>query len=79
LADPELLRKNLTTLASYIKSSRPTKHGGEIMLPGEPEQKMRVKGLSEGMEIEPATWASILEVAASLNVAVTHDTSRNPK
>jgi hydroxycarboxylate dehydrogenase B len=79
LADPELLRKNLITLAGYIKSSRPTKHGGEIMLPGEPEQKMREKRLAEGIEIEPATWASILEVASSLNVAVTHNTSPSPK
>jgi uncharacterized oxidoreductase len=70
LADPELLRKNLITLASYIKSSRAVKHDSEIMLPGEPEQKMREKRLAEGIEIESATWASILEVASDLSVEV---------
>lgn len=70
LASPDLYRTNLITLANYIKSSRPTKRGRDVLLPGEPEQQMRAKRLHEGIEIDDTTWSSILDVAASLNVSI---------
>ncbi|HZZ38134.1 MAG TPA: Ldh family oxidoreductase [Acidobacteriaceae bacterium] len=70
VADEDLLRKNLTELASYLKSSRPVRDGGEVLLPGEPEQRMRERRRAEGFEVDPATWSAILEIAANLNVAV---------
>lgn len=70
VADEEQLQKNLMQLASYIKSSRPVRDGEEVLLPGEPEQRMRERRLVEGFEVETATWSTILEVAKDLNVAV---------
>ena len=46
MVEPDILRNHLANLASYIKSSRPSKQGGEVLLPGEPEQRMREKWLA---------------------------------
>lgn len=70
VVDPDLLKQNLMIFGNYMKSSRAAVPGGEILLPGEPEQRMRESRLAEGFEIDPATWSAILETAASLNIAV---------
>jgi uncharacterized oxidoreductase len=68
LVSDDRLKQNLVELANYIKSSRPTKEGREVLLPGEPEQQTRVKRLRDGIDFEPSTWDAILAIAASLNV-----------
>jgi uncharacterized oxidoreductase len=75
VANEDMLRANLIQLATYIKSSRPVQDGGEVLLPGEPEQRMRERNLAEGFEVDPATWSSVLEIAANLDVAVVHSGS----
>lgn len=74
--DPTLLvgsdrfEANLRKLKDYIRSSRPSNRGSEVMLPGEPEQRNRAARGREGIEVEAATWAAILKVASMLKVPV---------
>ena len=71
LVSPDSYKANIEKLAAYIKSSRPVDGVAEVMLPGEPEQQERAKRLAEGIEIEAATWAAIMEAADSLKIKVT--------
>jgi uncharacterized oxidoreductase len=70
LADTKRFEGNVQKLKDYIHSSRPSKSGTEVLLPGEPEQRSRAIRSKEGIEIDPATWAAIEKVAASLNVEI---------
>jgi hydroxycarboxylate dehydrogenase B len=68
LVSADLFEDNLKKLKDYVRSSRPSKRGSEIMLPGEPEQRNRTIRSKEGIEVEEATWSAILQVAATLKV-----------
>jgi uncharacterized oxidoreductase len=70
LVADEVYCENLETLGKYIKSSRPASADSEVLLPGELEQQKRKTRLAKGFEIEAATWSAILDVAASLKVAI---------
>jgi uncharacterized oxidoreductase len=70
LVPGEQFQGNLKKLKDYIRSSRPSVRGGEVLLPGEPEQRHREARGKDGIEVEAATWAAILKVAAALNVQV---------
>ena len=70
------------TLA-YVKSSRPLpsehlssqdpanpKHGGgEVLLPGEVEARLRANRLAEGVPLSNGEWAAVLQAAASVGLA----------
>jgi uncharacterized oxidoreductase len=47
----------------FVKSSRPRDPKGEVMLPGEPEQRARAERLANGVPIDPTTWEHILAAA----------------
>jgi uncharacterized oxidoreductase len=40
----------------------------EILVPGEPEARMRKKRLSEGVPLPDDTWAAIVETARSIGL-----------
>ena len=52
----------------FFKSSKPITSGGEILIPGEPEQRTRAKRMAEGVPISDDTWAAILKVARDVGV-----------
>lgn len=43
----------------FFKSSRPAAAGGEVLAPGEPEQRAREKRLAGGIPLEAETWAAL--------------------
>ena len=51
-----------------MKSSRPKTAGGEILVPGEPEARMRRQRLAEGVPLPDDTWAAIVETARSVGL-----------
>jgi uncharacterized oxidoreductase len=55
---------------AWVKSSPPTRDGGEVLVPYEPETRRRQQILGQGIEVEHATWDSIVELAESLGVTV---------
>jgi uncharacterized oxidoreductase len=43
----------------YVKSSAPAAPGGEILAPGEPEQRARARRLQEGIDLDDTTWGQL--------------------
>jgi uncharacterized oxidoreductase len=54
--------------AAYVKAARPTTPGGEVLVPGEPEARMRADRLANGIPLQLDTWNSIVATARSLGV-----------
>ena len=55
---------------AWVKSCRPDRPGGEVLAPGEPEARLRAERLAKGVPLQPDTWASIVQCARRLGVAV---------
>ncbi len=54
---------------AYYKSARPTEPGGEVLVPGEPERRMRRQRSAEGIPLSEDTWAAIAATARSVGIA----------
>lgn len=54
--------------AEYVKASRPATPGGEVLVPGEPEARNRLRRLQQGIPLQPETWAALVETARGLAV-----------
>ena len=54
--------------AHYVKASRPATPGGEVLIPGEPENRYRAERLAKGIPIQTATWAAICATARELGI-----------
>lgn len=52
----------------FVRSSRPVAAGGEILLPGEPEIRMRAERRANGIPLPQDTWDSILATARRLGI-----------
>lgn len=72
--DPSTLRDygeylaDLERLISVIKSCPPARGFHEVLLPGEPEERMREKRLAEGIPLELSVWSMLVEVAERLGI-----------
>jgi uncharacterized oxidoreductase len=56
--------------AAYVKSARPTTPGGEVLVPGEPEARMRTERLAKGVPLQVETWQAICATAQKLGVPI---------
>jgi uncharacterized oxidoreductase len=52
----------------WVKACRPATPGGEVLVPGEPEQRLTAARLAGGVPLQPDTWAGIAETAKRLGV-----------
>jgi uncharacterized oxidoreductase len=69
VVDPEaMFSEDVARYIAYFKSARPATSGGEVLIPGEPEQRMRAQRSKEGVPLPDDTWASILATARELGV-----------
>ena len=67
--DPDgFFPQDIAKYVDFVKSSRPPAAGGEILVPGEPEARMRAKRLAEGVPLPDDTWAAIVETARSVGL-----------
>lgn len=53
----------------YIKSSTPEEAGGEVLVPGEPEQQARKERLANGVPLAEDAWGAIVAAGARLGVS----------
>jgi uncharacterized oxidoreductase len=60
--------QDIARYVDFVKSSKPDAAGGEILLPGEPEVRMRAKRLAEGVPLPDDTWAAIVETARGVGL-----------
>ena len=51
-----------------VKSSRPVQPGGEVLTPGEPEQRTRAERLASGVPLTDDIWASIVATARQVGI-----------
>jgi hydroxycarboxylate dehydrogenase B len=52
----------------HVKSSRPVAKGGEVLVPGEPESRMRAERGANGLPLPDDTWAAIVDTAKALDI-----------
>ena len=52
----------------YAKSARPIVAGGDVLMPGEPEQRNREQRGAEGIPLQDSAWQSIVETAADVGL-----------
>jgi uncharacterized oxidoreductase len=57
-------------LAQRVKSAKTAPGFSEIMLPGEPEQRMAAQRSAAGIEVDDTTWQLLVEDANALHVAL---------
>jgi uncharacterized oxidoreductase len=53
----------------WFASSRPAKADEPVLLPGQPEARTRADRLAHGVPLQPDTWTSLVQTAASLGVS----------
>jgi len=53
---------------AWVKSSAKTTRDGEILMPGEIEERTKVRRLRDGIELDATTWKQIQETCAKVGV-----------
>jgi uncharacterized oxidoreductase len=72
--DPDdFFSEDVTRYVAYIKSTKPVKAGGEVLMPGEPEARTRAERLRDGIDIPEDTWNAIVAMARRLGVEPPHN------
>jgi uncharacterized oxidoreductase len=67
--DPEAaFSGEVARYVAAVKSSRPVQRGGEVLSPGEPEQRMRAERLASGVPLTDDIWASIVATARQVGI-----------
>jgi uncharacterized oxidoreductase len=56
-------------LSAWVRSATPIRPGDEILAPGDMELRNRRHRLAHGVPLDPTTWRSICDVAATLGVS----------
>jgi uncharacterized oxidoreductase len=59
---------DIAKYVAFVKGSKPASAGGEVLVPGEPEARMRATRLAEGVPLPDDTWAAIVETARSVGL-----------
>lgn len=54
----------------WVKSSQTSDPDGEILMPGEIEQRTKARRLRDGIDLDNNTWQSLVDTAGSLGVSV---------
>ena len=69
VVDPEaIFPDDVARYIAFFKSSKPATPGGEVLVPGEPEQRTRAQRSKEGVPLPDDTWASIVATAREVGV-----------
>jgi uncharacterized oxidoreductase len=55
---------------AWVKSSARTTPDGDILMPGEIEERTKARRLRDGIDLDETTWGQITETARSLDVAL---------
>ena len=67
--DPEgFFPADIAKYVAFVKSSKPATAGGEVLVPGETEQRTRTKRLADGVPLPDDTWAAIVETARGVGL-----------
>ncbi len=67
--DADAVAKETRRFLAWAKSSAPIDPGGEVLMPGEFEQKTMAARNSGGIDIDETTWNQIVETAATVGLS----------
>jgi uncharacterized oxidoreductase len=56
--------------ADYVRASHPAVEGGEVLVPGDQEQRIRAIRLRDGIPLQAETWAAIRATARDLGMTL---------
>jgi uncharacterized oxidoreductase len=69
VVDPEdMFPADVARYIAFFKSAKPAVAGGEVLVPGEPEQRTRAERQAKGIPLPDDTWASIVAAAREYGV-----------
>ncbi len=68
--DREEYLSKIEKLVKTIKNTPPIKGYSEILIPGEPEERIYRKRLREGIELDEETWKEIVEIASKHKIPI---------
>jgi uncharacterized oxidoreductase len=69
VVDPEsFFTGDVARYIAYFKGAKPATDGGEVLIPGEPEDRTRQQRLKEGVPLPDDTWAAIVAAARETGV-----------
>jgi uncharacterized oxidoreductase len=69
LVDRHAYTAEILRFAEHVKGSPPAEPGGEVLLPGEVEQRTRAARTAEGVPIDDTTWEQILASGEAVGVS----------
>ncbi|MBM3531921.1 MAG: malate/lactate/ureidoglycolate dehydrogenase [Alphaproteobacteria bacterium] len=68
IVDPKnFLPEELTRFVDWVKTAKPVP-GEEVLVPGEPEARMRAKRLAEGIPLPDEIWQSLVDTAREVGL-----------
>jgi hydroxycarboxylate dehydrogenase B len=67
-ADGASVMAEVRRFADWVASARPAVEGGEVLLPGEIEARIRARRLEEGIPVDATTWGQLQETAGALGI-----------
>ncbi len=53
---------------AFVKSSKPAQPDGEVLVPGEPEQRSRADRMAHGIPLPDDTWTALVKIAQEVGV-----------
>jgi uncharacterized oxidoreductase len=69
--DPDgMFPQEVQRYVAFVKEGKPAAPDGEILLPGEPEQRTRAQRLAHGVPLPEETWTLLLDAARAMGVDV---------
>jgi uncharacterized oxidoreductase len=64
----DFFSKDVARFVAYVKSAKPLTPGQAVLVPGEPEQRMRKQRLAEGVPLPENTWNAIKSAAREVGI-----------
>ncbi len=67
--DPDgFFPKDVVKYTRHVKSAKPIEKGGEVLVPGEPELRMRAERTKNGVPLPVDTWGAICDAARKVGI-----------
>ena len=74
LMDPDMFQAHetfaaeVTRFIAYVKTSEKAAPGGDILMPGEPEERTRAHRIEHGIDLDDTTWDQLVATCRSLGI-----------
>ena len=70
IGDRKAFDAEVEAIVAFVTASKPAEEGGAVLVPGDPERRMRAERLANGIPIEAETWRQIVEAGRSVGATI---------